>query len=202
MHLAEFDGGLCFLGPIIRGSLRFETWFILFPTFYQHPNEFVWDAWFSRQFLLMIRRFPVVERQWRTACKAENENSSNDNLNYTVYPLLPTDSELAAAFVERKKRWVYKVYFITLVLASYSLQACIIISLHFYLRYVDSYCYSFHAYWFFKFVSMVGLLWKMSAVTRTNGMDWFSDFMKWKCFKWHYFEMMPTTSCNGQRSRH
>lgn len=46
----------------------------------------------------------MVERQWRTACKAENENSSNDNLNYTVYPLLPTDSELAAAFVERKKR--------------------------------------------------------------------------------------------------
>ncbi|RVW55566.1 hypothetical protein CK203_105757 [Vitis vinifera] len=43
------------------------------------------------------RRFPVVEKQWRTACKAENENSSNDNLNYTVYPLLPTDSELAAA---------------------------------------------------------------------------------------------------------
>lgn len=46
----------------------------------------------------------MVEKQWRTACKAENENSSNDNLNYTVYPLLPTDSELAAAFVERKKR--------------------------------------------------------------------------------------------------
>lgn len=46
----------------------------------------------------------MVERQWRTACKAENENSSNDYLNYTVYPLLPTDSELAAGFVERKKR--------------------------------------------------------------------------------------------------
>lgn len=192
----------------------------MFPGLYYKDKSEIWNLVYSISYilpapkwvclrcmifmsiLLMIRRFPVVERQWRTACKAENENSSNDNLNYTVYPLLPTDSELAAAFVERKKRWVYKVHFINLVLVSDSLEACIIISLHFYLRYVDSYCYSVHAYWFFKFVSMVGLLWKMSAVTRTNGMDWFSDVMKWKCFKWHYFEMMPTTSCNWQRSRH
>lgn len=48
----------------------------------------------------------MVERRWRAACKAENYNLSNDNLSYSVYPLLPTDSELAAAFVERKKRSV------------------------------------------------------------------------------------------------
>lgn len=38
----------------------------------------------------------MVERRWRTACKRGNE--SHDP------PLLPTDSELAAAFVDRRKR--------------------------------------------------------------------------------------------------
>ena len=52
----------------------------------------------------------MVERRWRIACKIENENSRADSLSYTVYPLLPTDSELAAAFVERKKRLVWQSY--------------------------------------------------------------------------------------------
>lgn len=35
----------------------------------------------------------MVEKRWRGACKES-----------TVFPLLPSDSELAAAFVDRKRR--------------------------------------------------------------------------------------------------
>lgn len=38
----------------------------------------------------------MVEKRWRGACK----ESSTD----TVFPFLPSDSELAAAFVDRKRR--------------------------------------------------------------------------------------------------
>ncbi|KAK0603709.1 hypothetical protein LWI29_007760 [Acer saccharum] len=50
-------------------------------------------------------RFPVVERQWKTACKTENESCSEDEdpIKYSVLPLLPTDPELAASFAERKR---------------------------------------------------------------------------------------------------
>ena len=56
-----------------------------------------------------VRRFPVVEKRWRSACKSENENenkasSEDDTLKYTVFPFLPTDSELVSSFVERKRR--------------------------------------------------------------------------------------------------
>ncbi|KAJ0092897.1 hypothetical protein Patl1_25506 [Pistacia atlantica] len=54
--------------------------------------------------VVFSRRFPVVERRWQAACKTENESCSEDPVNYTVLPLLPTDSELAAAFAERKRR--------------------------------------------------------------------------------------------------
>ncbi|WCJ23619.1 clathrin adaptor complexes medium subunit family protein [Euphorbia peplus] len=54
--------------------------------------------------VVFSRRFPVVERQWRAACKTENGSSNADPVNYTVSPLLPNDSELASAFVERRKR--------------------------------------------------------------------------------------------------
>ncbi|KAL5541720.1 hypothetical protein UlMin_009430 [Ulmus minor] len=55
--------------------------------------------------VVFSRRFPVVEKRWRGACKSENETSSvEDSLSYTVFPLLPSDSELVAAFVERKRR--------------------------------------------------------------------------------------------------
>lgn len=46
----------------------------------------------------------MVERQWRTACKTENEISYEDPLKYSVLPVLPTDPELAAAFSGRRRR--------------------------------------------------------------------------------------------------
>lgn len=46
----------------------------------------------------------MVERQWRAACKTENESSNEDPVKYTALPVLPNDSEIAAAFMERKKR--------------------------------------------------------------------------------------------------
>lgn len=58
----------------------------------------------NQDLLVFSRRFPVVERRWRAACKSENENSGEENPKHAVPPLLPTDSELAAAFLERKKR--------------------------------------------------------------------------------------------------
>ncbi|XP_058211380.1 AP-5 complex subunit mu [Rhododendron vialii] len=54
--------------------------------------------------VVFSRRFPVVERRWRTACKSENESCSDENVGNNVLPLLPTDSELASAFVDRKMR--------------------------------------------------------------------------------------------------
>ncbi|PRQ38951.1 putative Mu domain-containing protein [Rosa chinensis] len=51
--------------------------------------------------VVFSRRFPVVEKRWRGACK---ESSTDGGLNDTVFPLLPSDSELAAAFVDRKRR--------------------------------------------------------------------------------------------------
>lgn len=43
----------------------------------------------------------MVEKRWRGACKTEKESSGG---NDAVFPLLPSDSELAAAFVDRKRR--------------------------------------------------------------------------------------------------
>uniref|UniRef100_A0A2P2J6L1 MHD domain-containing protein n=1 Tax=Rhizophora mucronata TaxID=61149 RepID=A0A2P2J6L1_RHIMU len=56
--------------------------------------------------VVFSRRFPVVEKQWRTAYKIENESHSGDDdaVKYTSLPILPNDSELAAAFLDRKKR--------------------------------------------------------------------------------------------------
>lgn len=56
--------------------------------------------------VVFSRRFPVVEKRWRSACKSENDKSSGDELNSSasVYSMLPSDSELAAAFLERKDR--------------------------------------------------------------------------------------------------
>ncbi|PON36540.1 Mu domain containing protein [Parasponia andersonii] len=55
--------------------------------------------------VVFSRRFPVVEKRWRAACTSENNTAvAMDTLNYTVFPLLPTDSELVAAFYERKRR--------------------------------------------------------------------------------------------------
>lgn len=57
----------------------------------------------------------MVERQWREACKNENENCSEDPVKYSVLPLLPTDSELASAFAERKRRSSQKDFFFFLI---------------------------------------------------------------------------------------
>lgn len=46
----------------------------------------------------------MVERRWRAACKSENESCSDKNVGNDVLPLLPTDSELASAFADRKTR--------------------------------------------------------------------------------------------------
>ncbi|KAF7145362.1 hypothetical protein RHSIM_Rhsim04G0212200 [Rhododendron simsii] len=54
--------------------------------------------------VVFSRRFPVVERRWRAACKSENESCSDENVGNDLLPLLPTDSELASAFVDRKTR--------------------------------------------------------------------------------------------------
>lgn len=48
----------------------------------------------------------MVEKRWRTACKTENDRCNSDDLTSSVSPVLPNDSELATAFVERKKRLV------------------------------------------------------------------------------------------------
>ncbi|KAM3707503.1 hypothetical protein ACJW31_02G029800 [Castanea mollissima] len=54
--------------------------------------------------VVFSRRFPVVEKRWRTACRSENEKVTENSLSYSVFSLFPSDSELAAAFVERKQR--------------------------------------------------------------------------------------------------
>ncbi|XP_034221508.1 AP-5 complex subunit mu isoform X2 [Prunus dulcis] len=54
--------------------------------------------------VVFSRRFPVVEKRWRGTCKSENETSTEGDLNYRVFTSLPSDSELAAAFVDRKRR--------------------------------------------------------------------------------------------------
>lgn len=46
-----------------------------------------------------------MERRWREACKTENESCIEDRIKYNVLPLVPTDSELASAFAERKRRF-------------------------------------------------------------------------------------------------
>lgn len=61
-------------------------------------------------FLLLLtgcdyRRFPVVEKQWRAACKSENERNGG-SVDSAALPYLPSDSELASSFAERKKRFV------------------------------------------------------------------------------------------------
>ncbi|XP_075477234.1 AP-5 complex subunit mu isoform X2 [Primulina tabacum] len=47
--------------------------------------------------VIFSRKFPVVERRWLLACEKE----SDDNFKYKP---LPCESELAAAFIDRKKR--------------------------------------------------------------------------------------------------
>ncbi|MQM13884.1 hypothetical protein Taro_046810 [Colocasia esculenta] len=51
--------------------------------------------------VVFSRRFPVVEKRWRTACQKEREGAGGG----CAEPwLLPTDEELALAFAERRRR--------------------------------------------------------------------------------------------------
>ncbi|WMV10363.1 hypothetical protein MTR67_003748 [Solanum verrucosum] len=52
--------------------------------------------------VVFSRRFPVVEKRWRAACERD-KCCKEDDLKYNVAPSLPTDSEIADAFVDRKK---------------------------------------------------------------------------------------------------
>ncbi|KAH7843212.1 hypothetical protein Vadar_013951 [Vaccinium darrowii] len=58
----------------------------------------------NQDVVVFSRKFPVVERRWHAACKSENECGSDNNLKSDALPLLPTDSEFASAFVDRKRR--------------------------------------------------------------------------------------------------
>ncbi|XP_052190908.1 AP-5 complex subunit mu isoform X2 [Diospyros lotus] len=60
----------------------------------------------NQDIVVFSRRFSVVERRWRAACTSENVSAAGDadDVKHDVLPLLPTDSELAAAFSDRKKR--------------------------------------------------------------------------------------------------
>ncbi|KAL3812740.1 hypothetical protein ACJIZ3_014008 [Penstemon smallii] len=51
----------------------------------------------NQDYVIFSRKFPVVEKRWRVECAKEND----DNFRYA---LLPNESELAAAFTDRKKR--------------------------------------------------------------------------------------------------
>jgi len=46
----------------------------------------------------------VVEKRWREACERD-KSRMEDDLKYNVVPSLPTDSEIADAFVDRKNRF-------------------------------------------------------------------------------------------------
>ncbi|XP_035831572.1 AP-5 complex subunit mu isoform X2 [Helianthus annuus] len=54
--------------------------------------------------VVFSRRFSVVERRWSVAVKIANERSKDDLDLNVLSSSLPNDSELAAAFSERKKR--------------------------------------------------------------------------------------------------
>lgn len=47
----------------------------------------------------------MVEKQWRAACKSESERSGG-SVDGAALPYLPSDSELASSFAERKQRFV------------------------------------------------------------------------------------------------
>ncbi|KAI7742557.1 hypothetical protein M8C21_033154 [Ambrosia artemisiifolia] len=54
--------------------------------------------------VLFSRRFPVVERRWNVAVNRANKRCKGDQGFIVLPSSFPTDSEIAAAFTERKKR--------------------------------------------------------------------------------------------------
>lgn len=54
--------------------------------------------------VVFSRRFPVVERQWRIACKKEEQKSDEGKLVSSLSSRLPTDGEITQGFIDRKQR--------------------------------------------------------------------------------------------------
>eukprot|EP01018_Ginkgo_biloba_P026996 Gb_05098 [translate_table: standard] len=77
------------------------------------PGCSIRGIWIINNFdnVIFSRRFPVVEKQWRVACKKE-EHKSEEKLISSLSCPLPTDAEIARAFIDRKQRcynWAKKV---------------------------------------------------------------------------------------------
>ncbi|KAF2287782.1 hypothetical protein GH714_002707 [Hevea brasiliensis] len=78
--------------------------------YYLHLKNALYKAKFKKcAMLLMCMTMNAYEvsgggEAVAAACKTENESSNEDPVKCTVPPFLPNDSEIAAAFVERKKR--------------------------------------------------------------------------------------------------
>ncbi|CAK9161872.1 unnamed protein product [Ilex paraguariensis] len=92
----------------------------------------------NQDFVVFSRRFPVVERRWRAVCKSENETSTDQNLKNTVSPFVPTDSELAVAFQDRKRSEVNRL--IKLMVDKYKVLHIILLELVFCLVMEGSAC--------------------------------------------------------------
>ncbi|KAG9135568.1 hypothetical protein Leryth_002311 [Lithospermum erythrorhizon] len=55
--------------------------------------------------VIFSRRFPTVERRWRLSCERENRSSGDgDSEKYQIVPYIPTESEFATAFGDRRSR--------------------------------------------------------------------------------------------------
>ena len=58
----------------------------------------------------------MVEKRWQATCEKENQSrGAADGVEQSVVSYLPTDSEFAAAFVDRKKRLQQFITFHNLV---------------------------------------------------------------------------------------
>lgn len=52
----------------------------------------------------------MVEKRWRAACEKENRSTSAvDGAMQSVVSNVPTDSEVAASFIDRKKRLFFVI---------------------------------------------------------------------------------------------
>lgn len=95
--------------PYAHSSDKFRFAAELFSEFSLVFQNLIYGTFFIYQF---HRRFPVVEKRWRALCEKENQNTgTEDGVKQLVVPYLPTDSEFAAAFIDRKKRCAYLFLF-------------------------------------------------------------------------------------------
>ncbi|KAG6517552.1 AP-5 complex subunit mu-like [Zingiber officinale] len=56
----------------------------------------------SQDAIVFSRRFPTVEKKWRSACAREADSLQNNG--YNLQHMLPSDLEFASAFSDRKRR--------------------------------------------------------------------------------------------------